>query len=584
MSSLGRSLGTLLVLIAVLAGAPAARSGPLAPRPPATPLPATASPCPPAWRLVAGPNPTWRYNQLRALAVVSAADVWAVGTASGRPLAAHWDGSAWSVAPMPNTGLNTVTLYGAAALGPNDVWAVGSGYTANGDEQTLIVHWDGSAWRRVPSPNPGTYSNALSSVTAIAPDDVWAAGTSYTEGGAVTPILIVHWDGRAWSRVAAPWVVPGDLRALDAVAADDIWAVGVVGEEPLTLHWDGTAWSQVFLPRLAGHTSLSSVAAIAADDVWAVGGYWNPMNFRGGALIEHWDGAAWTRVPLLAASYPMISGLSGVTAVTAQDVWVGGATAGRIVMLHWNGSAWSQVPGPETAGQFSVTGVAAVAAGDIWAIGGYNLYTGSDRTGLLHYTDTCGPPAPPPEGCVLPFTDVDAGHPFYSNIQCLYCSNILDGYSDGTFRPDAGVTRGQVTKLVATARGMRWSIPPDRQSFADVPPSHPFWVYIEEVYGAGLISGYSDGTFRPGNSVTRGQMSKFASNAAGYADAIPPAQQSFSDVPPADPFWLFIERAHLHGVIDGYSDGTFRPGASVTRGQAAKFISNAFFPGCGPLR
>ena len=75
-------------------------------------------------------------------------------------------------------------------------------------------------------------------------------------------------------------------------------------------------------------------------------------------------------------------------------------------------------------------------------------------------------------------------------------------------------------------------------------------------------------------------MSKFISNAAGYGDVIPPAQQTFSDVPPSQPFWVFVERAYLHGVISGYADGTFRPGNGVTRGQTAKFIANAFYPGC----
>jgi hypothetical protein len=46
------------------------------------------------------------------------------------------------------------------------------------------------------------------------------------------------------------------------------------------------------------------------------------------------------------------------------------------------------------------------------------------------------------------------------------------------------------------------------QHFTDVPPTDPFYCYIETAYNAGLISGYSDGTFRPGNSATRGQICK----------------------------------------------------------------------------
>ena len=77
--------------------------------------------------------------------------------------------------------------------------------------------------------------------------------------------------------------------------------------------------------------------------------------------------------------------------------------------------------------------------------------------------------------------------------------------------------------------------------------------------------------------------------AANYVDVIPATQQTFHDVPSSNVFWVFIERVALHGVVSGYTCGGsgepcpglfFRPGNPVTRGQTAKFISNAFFPGC----
>jgi hypothetical protein len=87
--------------------------------------------------------------------------------------------------------------------------------------------------------------------------------------------------------------------------------------------------------------------------------------------------------------------------------------------------------------------------------------------------------------------------------------------------------------------------------------------------------------FRPQNTLTRGQASKIVSVVAGYTDAIPPDQQNFNDVPPASKFWIYIERVALHGVVNGYSDGTFRPENPATRGQLAKIATIAFLPGCG---
>jgi hypothetical protein len=66
---------------------------------------------------------------------------------------------------------------------------------------------------------------------------------------------------------------------------------------------------------------------------------------------------------------------------------------------------------------------------------------------------------------------------------------------------------------VASAASIQDPIPPNRQSFVDVPPTHPFWVYIERLAGRGIIGGYSDGTFRPDNQATRGQVSKIVANA-----------------------------------------------------------------------
>jgi Tol biopolymer transport system component len=204
---------------------------------------------------------------------------------------------------------------------------------------------------------------------------------------------------------------------------------------------------------------------------------------------------------------------------------------------------------------------------------------------------TGAPTATPPAtatvtACPVNFSDVPPAQPFYAFIRCLACQGIAGGYSDGTFRPGANVTRGHVAKFVANATGYTDAIPATHQTFRDVPPDSTFWLFIERVVAHSVISGYACGPdcleFRPGAAVTRGQVAKFVANAAGFADAIPPAQQTFADVPQDSTFWLFIERTSAHGVVGGYSDGTFRPGAPVTRGQTSKFIANAFFPGCNP--
>jgi len=121
-------------------------------------------------------------------------------------------------------------------------------------------------------------------------------------------------------------------------------------------------------------------------------------------------------------------------------------------------------------------------------------------------------------------------------------------------------------------------------------PGSPFYTYIRCLACRGIVSGYSGvppctlaPCFLPGNNVTRGQIAKFVSNAANYQDAIPTSRQTFTDVPYGSPFWLYVERSYLHGVISGYTTSPpcstgvpcFLPGNNVNRGQTAKFVSNA---------
>ena len=183
-----------------------------------------------------------------------------------------------------------------------------------------------------------------------------------------------------------------------------------------------------------------------------------------------------------------------------------------------------------------------------------------------------------PEGtsCAISFTDVQPGSTFYRYVQCLACRDVIGGYSDGTFRPNADVTRGQLSKIVANAAGFDEAV--TGQTFTDVPPSHTFYLYIERMARRGIINGYSDGTFRPGNNATRGQIAKIVSNSAGFSWE--PTGQTFTDVPTSSPFYVFVERLAHEGVIGGYSDGTFRPQNNATRGQVSKFVSISFFPEC----
>ena len=125
-------------------------------------------------------------------------------------------------------------------------------------------------------------------------------------------------------------------------------------------------------------------------------------------------------------------------------------------------------------------------------------------------------------------------------------------------------------------------------TYSDVPSGSTFYNYIEWMACHGIASGYSDGTFRPNNNSTRGQISKMIVLAYYWDQELPAGGgHSFADVVPGSTFFAYVEAAYRMGVFSGYPCGGpgepcdpqhrpyFHPGANVTRGQIAKILSNS---------
>ena len=177
-----------------------------------------------SWSLSPNPGSSTTGTPLYGVAATGANDVWAVGgnypelPAYGRAYIEHWDGSAWSTVSNPADFASS--LYAVTAVATNNVWAVG--YSGG---QTLIEHWDGSAWSIVPGPNPGATINRLHGVSARAANDVWAVGeTNQASGGVKT--FALHWDGSSWTQVATPDSATGRDRFLRRGRAGERRGVG----------------------------------------------------------------------------------------------------------------------------------------------------------------------------------------------------------------------------------------------------------------------------------------------------------------------------------------------------------------------
>ena len=354
--------------------------------PTATPTPGPTTVVAGTWKIVSSPNVgTGTYgNELNAVTVVSANDVWAVGFSpapSGTPLyirqslIEQWNGSNWSVISSPNpTGKPDVELNGVTAVSTSDVWAVGhSGDPSYAPYQTLTEHWNGTGWSIISSPSPGAYNgNDLAAVAAISSNDVWAVGWYQQSSKSGLQALTMHWDGTSWTVVSNPGTA--DLYAITAIASNNVWAVG----SQVILHWNGTAWSNVSFPLPPGgsqYIAFKGISATSSNDVWTVGYRQWPYNegYLEAPVTYHWDGTSWS----LVYNAGMINEvLSGVAAIASNDVWAVGDNGQT---QYWNGAAWSRVSAPYPGQGGSFYGVAAASASDVWAVGSSDLLTWIDR-------------------------------------------------------------------------------------------------------------------------------------------------------------------------------------------------------------
>jgi hypothetical protein len=286
------------------------------------------------WSVIPSPNPSSTQNALNAVVAVAPNDVWAVGFAaigSNPILIEHWDGASWSVVPAPPSSKPITDLTAISAVSANDVWAVGVG-TVEDELGTATLHWDGAAWSVVPSPNVvPEVNNTLAGVTAIASNDVWAVGTQQPTSLTDPHTLVLHWDGSQWSIIPSPNfggnTVGNHLVAASGIASNDVWAVGNSEAGTLAEHWDGTRWSVVSTPATNGGElpiALYGVVALASNSVWNVGEQLACSSCGlSQTLTERWNGRKWA----IAAS-PNVgtdhNELFGVDATSGGTLWAVG--------------------------------------------------------------------------------------------------------------------------------------------------------------------------------------------------------------------------------------------------------------------
>jgi hypothetical protein len=316
---------------------------------------------------------------LNAISARSDQDVWAVGNGS-----AHWDGTSWTLIPIVRH--DSLNLAGVAALSSTNVWAVGSLVNDQGRSVEAVEQFDGQAWHVIPDVSligqnlQGIVaSEALTSISAIAENDIWAAGYVGIEPpcDCIVP-FIEHFDGTQWklSGVLLTANSPGHfqfLQGISAISDSDVWAVGyeslngALKGAAQAFHFDGTQWTLAATP--SGPTArFNAVTSLASDNVWAVG----ENNQQ--TLIAHFDGRRWQAVKSPNAN-DLNNVLYGVSAVSPTSVWAVGqhfqSVGGKTLVLHFDGSVWNVNSAPSQTGSDGTILFAAssLASGHVWLAG-----------------------------------------------------------------------------------------------------------------------------------------------------------------------------------------------------------------------
>ncbi|MGY4688455.1 S8 family serine peptidase [Salibacterium sp. K-3] len=173
-----------------------------------------------------------------------------------------------------------------------------------------------------------------------------------------------------------------------------------------------------------------------------------------------------------------------------------------------------------------------------------------------------------PEEVTVPpdFSDIDDDYWAAASIRELSARGVIHG-SGSEFRPGEAVRRGQAVTMLG--RVLDWSDAPAATSFSDVDRDYFGSGYIAEAVDAGVIAGFADGTFRPNDSITRGQMAAILGNVFDFSGG---ETADFRDVDEETTGSSAIAWLAERELVTGYDDGTFRPGSTLTRAQFARIF------------
>ncbi len=173
------------------------------------------------------------------------------------------------------------------------------------------------------------------------------------------------------------------------------------------------------------------------------------------------------------------------------------------------------------------------------------------------------------------FTDIASTNGNYVAITTLVDQGVIEGYSDGTFKPDQEVNRAEALKIIL--EGMNIAVEESSAGvvFSDVKSSDWFFNYVGTAVKLGIVKGYSDNTFLPGQNVNRAEAMKMLALAGGVTldtSDSSPFESAFYDVATSDWYVHYAGYAKMQNIVPAQWDGLWHGEEALSRAELAEMV------------
>lgn len=179
----------------------------------------------------------------------------------------------------------------------------------------------------------------------------------------------------------------------------------------------------------------------------------------------------------------------------------------------------------------------------------------------------------------LAYSDVSEGNPYYMAISYLTEKGLIKGYDDGTYKPNQWINRAETLKILILASGIATEEEianmeaKTMRPFTDTPLDSWYTNYLIKAAEKGIIDGYPDGSFKPGNDINLAETLKiFFESLAEDIDYSKTEEFLYDDTPLNEWFTKYTAFAASKGIINIYASNTVNPSQIVSRGYLAEII------------